>query len=284
MIRDLSLTLQALLDDPALTAAFPELAAAQIVFDRPAESFSPTQTTVDLFLYDIRENMELRSTESKYERFDSQVRIYPPPVRVICSYLITAWPVGGPDLALQEQRLLSQVLQVLSRYPTIPATFLKGKLVGQEPPLPMMAAKADGLKEPSEFWTAIGNTLRPSVTLAATIAMDVVAPATAPMVLTPVSRLGERTGPDVEQVSAATAITSHWIGGQVTGAGNAPVGGAMVKLIELGLVARTGTDGRYTLGSMPAGVYTLQVQSGTTTKEASVTIPAPAGTNYNVQL
>ena len=63
MIRDLSLTLQAILDDPALGAAFPELAAAQIVFNPPVETFNPTQTTIDLFLYDIRENMELRSNE-----------------------------------------------------------------------------------------------------------------------------------------------------------------------------------------------------------------------------
>src|SRR5262249_4707904 len=138
---DLSLTLQALLDDSALAGSFPELAAAQILFDRPAETFNPTQPTIDLFLYDIRENMELRSSEPTYERLSTQVRIIPPPLRVACSYLITAWPASGADLVLQEHRLLSQVLQVLSRYPTIPTTFLKGKLIGQEPPLPLITAR-----------------------------------------------------------------------------------------------------------------------------------------------
>src|SRR5204863_5477003 len=113
MIRDLSLTLQAILDDSALSATFPELAATQVVFDRPVETFNPTQTAIDLFLYDIRENMELRSNEPTMRRLNGQAEIRRPPLRVVCSYLVTAWPVGGSDLALQEHRLLSQALQVL---------------------------------------------------------------------------------------------------------------------------------------------------------------------------
>ena len=80
MIRDLSLTLQAILEDPALNTSFPELTAAQIVFDRPVETFNPTQTTIDLFLYDIRENMELRSNEPTMRRLNGQVELQRPPL------------------------------------------------------------------------------------------------------------------------------------------------------------------------------------------------------------
>ena len=284
MIRDLSLTLQAILDDPALGTTFPELAAAQIVFDRPVETFNPTQTTIDLFLYDIRENMELRSNEPTLRRLNGQVEIHRPRLRVACSYLITAWPVGGTDLALQEHRLLSQVLQVLARSPKIPAAFLKGQLVGQEPPLPMMIAQTDGLKEPAEFWTAIGNKLRPSLTVTVTIGMEVFAPVTAPLVITEEVRLGERTAPDVETISLPTRQSFFRIGGRVTDPGNAPVAGAVVTLVDTGFAVQTGDDGNYTLGSIPAGTYTLRVQSGATTRNVTVTIPAPAGSHYNVQL
>jgi hypothetical protein len=284
MIRDLSLTLQAILDDPALGTTFPELAAAQIVFDRPVETFNPTQTTIDLFLYDIRENMELRSSEPTLRRLNGQVEIQRPPLRVACSYLITAWPVGGTDLALQEHRLLSQVLQVLARYPKIPAPFLRGQLVGQQPPLPMMTAQTDGLKEPAEFWTAIGNKLRPSLTVTVTIGMEVFAPVTAPMVITEEVRLGERTAPDEEVISPPTRQIFFRVGGLVTDASNAPVAGAMVTLVGTGFVTQTEADGRYTLGSIPAGTYTLRAESGATTRDVTVTIPAPAGTHYNVQL
>jgi hypothetical protein len=284
MIRDLSLTLQAILDDPALNTSFPELAAAQIVFDRPVETFNPTQTTVDLFLYDIRENMELRSNEPTMRRLNGQVAIQPPPLRVACSYLITAWPVGGTDLALQEHRLLSQVLQVLSPYRKIPAPFLRGRLVGQEPPLPMFIAQNDGLKEPAEFWTAIGNKLRPSLTVTVTIGMEVFAPVTAPIVITEELRLGERTAPDAEAISLPTRQISFRIGGRVTNASNAPIAGATVTLVGTGFTAQTMADGNYTLSVVPAGTYTLRVQSGATTRDVTVTIPAPAGSHYNVQL
>jgi hypothetical protein len=284
MIRDLTLTLQAILDDPALNATFPELAAAQIVFDRPSDTFNPAQTTIDLFLYDVRENMELRSNEPRVERLNGQARIHQPPLRVLCSYLVTAWPVGGSELSLQEHRLLSQVLQVISRHPKIPASFLKGKLIGQEPPLPMMTSQTDGLKEPAEFWAAIGNKLRPSITITATIGMEVLAPVTAPMVITEAVRLGERTTPDEEEIAAATLETFFRIGGKVTSAGNQPVSDAAVTLVETGFATRTQADGRFILGMMPAGTYTLRVQAGVTTKSVSITIPASVGSNYNVQL
>lgn len=284
MIRDLSETLRAILDDPGLDGSFPELAAAQIVFDQPVESFKPTQTTVDLFLYDVRENMELRSNEPVVKRNNGQAMIQPAPLRVVCSYLVTAWSVGGAEPALQEHRLLGQALQVLSRYPTIPATFLKGKVVGQEPPLPMMAAKPDGLKEPSEFWTALGNKLRPSISVTATVAMDVFAPLAAPTVITEEVRLGERTAPDEQEISPATQQVFFRIGGRVTGAGNAPVAEAMVTLVGTGFATNTDADGRYVLSPIPAGTYTLRVQKGAVVKEISITVPAPKGSNYDVQL
>ena len=74
------------------------------------------------------------------------------------------------------------------------------------------------------------------------------------------------------------------IGGLVTTPANVPVAGALVTLVNIGLTTTTGPDGTYVLGSMPAGTYTLRVQSGATIKNVSITIPATAGKNYNVQL
>ncbi len=284
MIRDLSLTLQGILnlDDPALAAAFPELAAAITVFDRPDDSFKPTQTTIDLFLYDVRENLELRTNEPLVERLNGDARISRPPVRVACTYLATAWPVGGTDLALQEQRLLGQILQVLSRHPKIPASFLKGKLIGQQPPLPMITSQADGLKEPAEFWAAIGNKLRPSITVTVTIGMEIAEPVTAPIVITETLRFGERASKDEKIIKPATLQELFRIGGRVTDAADTPVAQATVTLTGTGLAARTDKDGLYVLGVIPAGNYTLRAESGGTTKDVPVTVPA-AGANYDVK-
>jgi len=283
MIRDLSETLRAVLSDHTLAAKFPELAAAQIVFDRPDDSFKPAQTTVDLFLFDVRENMELRSNEPRIERQNGTAITYPAPMRVSCTYLVTAWPQGGTDLVLQEQQLLSQVLYVFAMYPKIPATFLKGGLVGQEIPLPMMATHPEELRNPAEFWTAIGNKMRASLTVTVTVAFDVFAPVTAPIAKTMLTALGERTAGEGEAIIPGTKMEFYRIGGKVTSGGN-PVAGAMVAVAGAGLSARTDTDGDYILGTINAGPYTLNVQSNGSSKQVNITVPASAGSNYDVQL
>ncbi|HEX8652916.1 MAG TPA: Pvc16 family protein [Pyrinomonadaceae bacterium] len=294
MISDLSETLRAILTlggpghDPQLATRYRELANAQLVFDRPTEQFNPSQTTLDIFLYDVRENMELRSSEPLITRSNGEAIIEPAPLRVACSYLITAWPVGGSELALQEHRLLSQAIIVLSRYPTIKATFLKGQLAGQEPPLPMMTLRADGLKDPAEFWTAMGNKLRPSLSVVVTISMQPFEAETAEVVtLPPEILIGERTSPDASEISAATATGPFRIVGRVTDAGNAPVAGASVSIASLGLSTTTDTEGRYSLGTIPAnhaGSYTLHVQSPSASSDLIITLPARAGTTFNVKL
>jgi Pvc16 N-terminal domain/Carboxypeptidase regulatory-like domain len=284
MIRDLSETLRAILDDPVLATEFPELEAAQVVFDRPTEQFNPQQTTVDVFLYDVRENIELRSNEPLIERNNGTATIRRPPLRVQCSYLVTAWPVGGADLPLQEHRLLSQVLQVLSRHPTIPASYLKGKLAGQAPPLPMMTSQADGLKDPAEFWTAIGNKLRPSLSVTVTISMPTAAPVTAKVVTETEIRIGERVAPDKESITTATLVDAFRIGGRVTDAADKPVAEAKVSIVETGLSAITNQDGLYSIGLLRAGAFTLRVESGSKVVNVSITVPAPAGKNFNVKL
>src|ERR1700693_6243463 len=117
MIRDLSETLKKVLHDPVFATQFPELNTADIVFERPLDPFAPLKTTVDLFLYDVRENLELRSNEYTVEYIHGQAVTHPATLRLACSYLVTAWPVGGLDIALQEHRLLTQILCVLLRSP-----------------------------------------------------------------------------------------------------------------------------------------------------------------------
>jgi hypothetical protein len=284
MIRDLSLTIQAVMDDPALATDFPELFGAQVVFDRPAEGFTPTVPTIDLFLFDIRENVELRSNEPEVTRSNGQVVIKRPPMRVSCSYLLTAWPVSGGDLALQEHQLLGQALQVLSRYPHIPAPFIRGQLVGQEPPLPMMAAQSDGLREPYEFWSAIGNKMRPSIVVTATIGLDVTPAIQAPEVTQSQIHFGPRASAETTGLAANASPPRFRIGGRVTDTAGHPVVDATVTVVEIGLNARTDGEGRYQVGAMTAGSYTLRVEKNSTVKNVTVPVPRTAGTNYDVQM
>ncbi len=274
MIRDLSTTIRTLLTQPNVP---PELANAQVIFDQPSDAFRPNQTSVDLFLYDVRENFTLRNNEPVIERVNGQAVTRQPPLRADCSYLVTAWAVGGADLPLQEHRLLSQALQILCGYPTIPASFLVGSLVGQEPPLPMMVARPDGLKNPAEFWTALGTRLRPAFTLTATIAMDIFAPQTDPIAVTSAVQLSQLG-------SANTQSIAFRIGGVITDNTNQSVSGATVTLIELNFVVLTNEKGEYNFGIIPAGNYTLQAQTAASTRQVQIKVPAAASNAYDVQL
>ena len=285
MIDDLSKTLRAILSQPGTLG----LEASQIVFDPPTDQFDPGDTTVDLFLYDIRENAELRSNELEYERANGTVTIRQPPLRVACSYLVTAWPVagdgnGGDELSLQEHKLLGQILQLLSQYPTIPSQFLQGSLANQEPPLPKDTARADGLQNPAELWTAMTNQMRASLTITLTIAVDVFEPEEAPGVIASQISFGERTSPDEETISTATLEEFFRIGGVVTDSNDDPVEGATVTITENNLSAETDSQGRYRIGLLSTGNYTLQVVSGIITHNVNISVPPSDLDEYNVKL
>jgi Pvc16 N-terminal domain/Carboxypeptidase regulatory-like domain len=281
MIRDLSLILKKILDDPNL----PEpLKSSQIVFDRPADPYNPGQSTVNVFLYDIRENVELRSNELIIERQNGQATIRRPPLRVACSYLVTAWPAGvtGEELVLQEHELLGQVLQVLSGYPRIPAEFLQHtSLEGQEPPLPMITAQADALKTSSEFWTALGNKLRPSLTVAATISMPVFVDVTGPIVTTKLTGFDVGTGTIEETL---LQIGGRVLNPAIPDLANRGIADAFVDVLDAGLRTRTDAEGRYSFVRIPSGAHTIRVVAvGFEPKTQSLVVPGQSE-DYEVTL
>ena len=148
-----------------------------ISFAAPDSEFPPSSVSlpaVDLFLYDIRENLELRNTTWTIEhRDDGRAFRVRGMVRVDCSYLITAWASQGSNTrALDEHRLLSEVKKVLLRHPTLPEVLLQGSLKGQEPPLPSSTLQPGRLQSVSEFWQALGG--KPKAALNYTVTIGVV--------------------------------------------------------------------------------------------------------------
>ncbi|HEV2705499.1 MAG TPA: Pvc16 family protein [Pyrinomonadaceae bacterium] len=284
----MSETLQAMLDDENLAASFPELVEAQVSFDRPSEQFSPSQTTVNLFLFDIRENMELRSNEPLIQRRNGEAVIRRALKRIDCSYLVTAWATGstGQKLILDEHELLGQAMQVFMRYPTIPQNFLKGSLKEQELALPLRVGGTNKgeVKDPADFWSAIGNKLRPSLIVTITLELQVFDPEVAPFVSTQKLRVGLRDPEAETGLVTKTAEEVFRISGLVTDAKGKALAGAIVSNTETGMSATTDKEGRYALGMMPGGTYSLSVKAGKQSESFKVEIPAPAGKTYDLQL
>jgi hypothetical protein len=158
MIEDVSETLRGILQQRWLPR---ELLDSQIVFDQPADGFKPTRTTIDLFLYELRENHHTRVDEKT--------------LPLACTYLVTAWPVDGQELALKEHRLLSEVLQVFMGYSTIPTQLLKGRLVSQDPLPQLLVMRRDSTTNFSEFWSSLGSKPKPSLTVTVTIGVSALA-------------------------------------------------------------------------------------------------------------
>ena len=108
--------------------------------------------------------------------------------------------------------------------------------------------------------------------------------ATAPEVAISEIHVGPRASPDGEGLAPSAAPPRFRIGGRVTDAGDQPVVNASVSVVELGLVGNTDEHGRYQLGAMAAGTYTVRAEHGASVKSITVAVPPAAATDYNIQL
>lgn len=179
MLDDLDRTLRVV-----IRAEVPDLPEDHLHFEPPDTNFTPAVPAVNLFLYDVRENRELRSNEWDEDRpGNGQVTRRRSPRRVDCSYLITAW-AGDP---LSEHLLLGQVLRALLASPVIAGPTPQGQLSGQR--LPTTILQPALLQGIGEFWQAMGNKPRAAVHLTVTVAVDTAQVVTAGQVREPVIRI-----------------------------------------------------------------------------------------------
>jgi len=178
MIDDLDKTIEELLRRELAPALLEQVG---ISFGAPDADFPPAAVTlpaIDLFLYDIRENLELRNTQWVIDRQNNgSAKKWRSPVRIDCSYLITAWSSeSSTSRAMDEHRLLSEVIKVLIRYPVLPEVLLQGSLRGQEPPLPSSTLQPGRLQSVAEFWQALGGKPKAALNYTVTIGVPVEAP------------------------------------------------------------------------------------------------------------
>src|SRR5690242_15830063 len=180
MFQDLDSTLKKVLNDAAMNAApftppLTELLNAEKSFITPDKTFGTNlaKATVNLFLYDVKENRDLRDPTPILERSSSGFVRRQPPVRVDCSYIVTAWSKDTNDnQVIEEHRLLAQALLWLTRFPTIPTQYLQGNMTTQPYPLMMWVAQIDPNKNAGEFWDALAIPPRAAFYLTVTVAME----------------------------------------------------------------------------------------------------------------
>jgi hypothetical protein len=189
MINDLDRTLEELfMRELPYELVSPEATTrVTISFATPDDQFPPTSVTlpaIDLFLYDVRENRDLRTNEWIMERrSDGTTTKKRPSVRVECSYLVTAWASdSSTNSAMDEHRLLGEVMMVLLQHSTIPQEVLQGQLKGQHPPLPAVTLQPGRLQSLGEFWQALGGKPKAALNYTVTIGAEVHKPVEAEVV------------------------------------------------------------------------------------------------------
>ena len=277
MIRDLDKTIRQILiaEMPYKSGEF------RVAFDQPtSENYGDrlSKPTVNLFLYDVRENPILR--KHQWERLPDgnggenggdSAHLKRSPMRVDCSYMLTTW-ANDPDT---EHGLLSNCLLALFRFPTFSKEQLVGKLLDQPYEIQARLAGHDKLTNPAEVWSALDNEMRPSISYVVTLALDPWGKqddvSSVPLVLTK-----EVRGKQAKEITGIVRDAEGW-----------PLPGAQVRVEELKLTARTDADGRYVFSILPQGtekeyVYHFVVAApGHRPRRRKVTIPAE---NYDLEV
>ena len=166
MIQDVDETLKELL----VRKGSVNLDMIDIRFDLPNKEWVATVTkpTINLFLYDVRENHELRQNRGTFVRSGDTGVVARPPVRIELSYLITAWTTDVAD----EHQLLGNVLTTLLQFPLVPEDVLKGSLQTQPLPLQAWIAQPERTPSPWEFWGHVDHGMKAGLNFVLTMALQ----------------------------------------------------------------------------------------------------------------
>jgi hypothetical protein len=142
-------------------------ADVEVVFDAPTKDWAARRNapTVNLYLYDIREDVRRRPAgylEERDPESGAVVMRRPAPRFFKLSYLVTAWTQRPED----EHRLLDNLLRTFLKYDALPDHLVVGQL--EEPHESVKVTV--GLPPPedrafADVWSALGGELKPSLDL-----------------------------------------------------------------------------------------------------------------------
>jgi hypothetical protein len=170
MIHDVDQLLEKLVKKDALNGS-----SVELVFEAPTKDWVARRSgpAVDLYLYDIREDLERRvpaweDVKDAAGQKTTDRRL--PPRRYRLAYLVTAWTQRPED----EHRLLSSLLSCFIRNAMLKPEELEGTLA--EPNLPVyidVAQPPSQDRSLADVWSALGGELKPSLDVIVTAPMSV---------------------------------------------------------------------------------------------------------------
>ena len=211
MIHDVDQLLEKLVRRDALNGS-----SVELVFDAPTKEWVAHRSgpAVDLYLYDIREDMERRVPAWEDVKDAAGERTMDrrlPPRRYRLAYLVTAWTQRPED----EHRLLSSLLACFIRNGMLKPEDLTGTLAEADLPIYIdVALPPTQDRSLADVWSALGGELKPS--------LDVIV--TAPLVVSRTAPFGPPVleGPTIGLASTDGAEEVRGSGRSAGRAGSPP--------------------------------------------------------------
>jgi hypothetical protein len=225
-----------------------------------------TRPTIDLFLYDLEENADLRATQFQTLRSNGHAERRAPPRRIDLKYMVSGLATDIGDA----HRLLWRALVTLLKYPEVPTELLSREL--RLPDVPLTTRVAHGGDSPNllEVWSGLGVDPRPALSYVVIAPLDVDLAIQSPLVLTHSTRYRNTREAD------APAGTYVGIAGVVRDAQGRPL--ADVRVTREGSAREgslTDTEGMFALHPVPMGGVTLRLERADGThRTVSVEVPS----------
>lgn len=238
-----------------------------VEFETPSRDwiYSLTRPVIDFFLFDLKENTDLRQTSFQNSRGNGKAMRRMSPRRMDLYYMVTAFSTVVED----EHLLLWRTLVTLMKHAQFPPETLSESLRAADPPIATRVAQPDDGPSLVDLWSALEAAPHPALVYVVTAPLDLEIALESPLVLTRTARYTGRAG------EPALELGTH-IGGVVRDRQGRPLAGARVN-VE-GSAAQgsvTNSEGEFVLYSLPSGAATLQV-SPPTGPRRRVTVEIPS--------
>ena len=169
----------------ALTVYFADhisIAENDISFQKPKKEWinstgaATTVPKMSVYLFDIRENVELRNNEWQAENYDKSIKRKKPDVRIDLFYIITFYSQGSNvDESIEEEhKWLSETLSVVYNNANIPEEYFydeTGEIISGIPKIPAIPIQEKFFGEDGvlQLWSALDQYLMPAIYLKVTI-------------------------------------------------------------------------------------------------------------------
>ena len=247
----------------------PDPREVDIVFEAPTRERIDklTRPTINMFLFDLQENIELRQSNFETTRNNGRAERRQAPRRFDLRYMVSVLTTEVED----EHQLLWRVLLTLVRHPQFPAEVLSDELRVLEPALTTQVSRADEGQRLSGVWTALGVPPHPALYYVVTVPVDMNLVIEAPLVLTRTARYRHMYASEV-----AAEVGTH-IGGVVRNEEGKPLAQVKVALEGRGAIeGETNQEGHFVLHGVPSGSIRLLVtRTDGSQKIVPLEVPAP---------